>query len=68
MADANLTVEHCMEMAAYLNREHESLQNLDSEAFYEGRIPWGPVPSWAGIKSLVNESEPYVAERPHPPP
>jgi len=57
MADANLTVEHCMEMAAYLNREYESLQNLDGEAFYEGRIPWGQVPSWAGIKSLVDESE-----------
>jgi len=57
MADANLTVEHCMEMAAYLNREHEALQNLDGEAFYEGRIPWGAVPSWTGIKSLVNESE-----------
>lgn len=49
-----------MEMAAYLNREHEALQNLDGEAFYEGRIPWGPVPSWTGIKSLVNESELYV--------
>jgi len=57
MADENLTVEHCMEMAAYLNREHEALQNLDGDAFYEGRIPWGPVPSWAGIKSLVSESE-----------
>lgn len=57
LADGSFTVEHCMEMAHYLERELETLKGLDTQSFYEGRIPWGPVPSWRGIKTLVDCSE-----------
>lgn len=57
MADQNLTVEHCMEMARYLQRENAAIQALDTDAFNEGRIPWGPVPTWEGVKSLADGTE-----------
>jgi len=57
LADGTFTVEHCMEMAHYLQREMETLKGLDTESFYEGRIPWGPLPNWHGVKMLVDGPE-----------
>ena len=46
LADRKLTVEHCMEMAAYIERAQAMLEKTDVEAVKEGRIAWENVPSW----------------------
>lgn len=49
-----MTVEHCMEMAAYLQRAQGLLAATEAQAVTEGRIDWGAVPSWKGVKSVVD--------------
>lgn len=57
LADKSLTVEHCMVMAQYLREQQKVLDATDTKAVCQGRIAWGPVPSWKGVKSLVDGSE-----------
>lgn len=54
MGDKFITVEHCMEMAYYVQQQRTILAATDSLAVAEGRIAWGDVPSWNGIKSVVD--------------
>ena len=45
-ADRKMTVEHCMEMAKYIQTSRAVLEATDIAAVTEGRIPWGEIPSW----------------------
>lgn len=56
LGSKNLTVEHCMELAAYLQRAKLLLAAADDQAVREGRIEWGEVPSWRDVKSVFVDS------------
>lgn len=54
LAEKSLTVEHCMVLVQYMREQKKILEDTKTQAVCEGRIAWGPVPSWKGIKSLVH--------------
>jgi hypothetical protein len=55
LGSKNMTVEHCMELAAYLQRAKLLLAATEDQAVREGRIDWGEVPSWKGVKSVLED-------------
>jgi len=56
-ASTDMTVEHCIVMADYVEKESAMVQELDFDALCEGRIPWSPVPSWSGVPSMLEGSD-----------
>mmetsp|Transcript_69284 Transcript_69284/g.139360 ORF Transcript_69284/g.139360 Transcript_69284/m.139360 type:complete len:329 (+) Transcript_69284:79-1065(+) len=57
LGDRFVTVEHCLEMAKYVREQQAMLAQQDTAAVVEGRIPWSRVPTWQGIKSMVDDTD-----------
>ena len=43
-----IDVDHVLELANYIRREQKSTLTIPTEAIFDGRLDWGPLPNWTG--------------------
>ena len=56
LRDEGIEGDHVMKMADYVYREYTSLQDVSAEAVVDGRIAFGRMPDWSGVRITASPS------------